>query len=84
MKQATAILAKHVVDMHKRKMCCLTFDCWMPRLLGLTGVLFMIRELPTYIPFYIHVQLCCYFLVVVVVSHTYSEKKDIVSFLYLR
>ena len=53
----------------------LTFDCWMPRLLSLTGVLFKIRELPTDIPFHIHVQLCCYILVVVVVSHKYSEKK---------
>ena len=32
-KQATAILVKHVVDMHKREIIWLTFDCLMPRLL---------------------------------------------------
>ena len=45
MKQATVILAKHVVAMHKRDICWLTFDCWMPKLIR--G---MIRELPTDIP----------------------------------
>ena len=32
-KQVFAILATNAVDMHKIEICCLTFDCWMPRLL---------------------------------------------------
>ena len=36
----------------------------------------MIRELPIDIPFQIHVQLCCYILVVVI-SHEYPEKYNV-------
>ena len=54
MKQATAILATHAEDMHKREICVYLLivgcrDC--------SGVFFTIRELPTDIPFQIHVQI---------------------------
>ena len=53
--------------MHKREMCFRLLDADIAQ--GLA-----IRELPTGIPFQIHAQLCCYILVVVV-SHTYPEKR---------
>ena len=42
----------------------------MPRLLRLLTI----RVFPTDIPFQVHVQLCSYILVVVVVSYTYPDK----------